>query len=117
MPIHILKLVVVAHVVAVEKTLTEYTFPIVSPDAFIVPVPLEVVPHAPVNWVKEPQLPEYTAKPVIFDAPVILTSCEVAVAVNLYQTSSSTPVALQEGAVSIDWVAPDVFPEVTVPQP
>ena len=41
--------------------------------------------------------------------------CTVPVATNVYQTSSSIPVALHEGAVSVDCDAPTVVPVVVTP--
>ncbi len=37
----------------------------VNPVAVAVPLPLEVLPHAPLIWVNAPQLPLYTAAAVV----------------------------------------------------
>ena len=58
------------------------------------------VVQAPVNCVKSPQDPEYTAAAVVVDVLSRVTVCEVAVATKEYHTSSLIPVVLQDGTVS-----------------
>ena len=62
--------------------------------------------------VNTPQLPVYSCTPAATDTSDSNTVCVEAVALNLYHTSSSTPVELQSGAASVAVVAPAVVPTV-----
>ena len=77
----------------------------------VAPEPQSVVPA------NEPGVPVYRATAIVPLVTFVNLNCSAELrAVNLYHTSSLIPVALQEVAASVDWVAITVVPFVVAAQ-